>query len=472
MSSPNNSRIVALVAFLSFTLPGAGITSASLGAQAAPCVSLNWGGSLRNRTATASIFAFQESNGPTMRAVKALEMYTMARSTTQTVTFSIWDSAGPHNGGKVLASGTVQMTTTLQPWKVTFPTPAILPANTNYWVGFDRGTQIYMPTVLPGTSRTHYYYQSSRWYGPYSGTWNYRLYCADMAEVGAYGQGCTGSKPGCVAAGSSNWTDKLANLQTAVKKVGVMDFGVSGSNHVCGFEMRCRSITGTVKVTVTAHDINWSTSTPLPGTQLGTATVNIGTTEGAYLAPFAKSFAPPASGAVMFIFDQADKIVLPASSTGTLGYHIEFDGAKWSSMLGTKRWAYRIHRTPPAAVPQIAAQGRPKLGSQFSILLSRAKASSASLFVLGGSQTRWGPLPLPLDLKPLGAPGCLLLTSTDLALTVPTDGQGNAKVTLAVPMASSLVGKHFFCQFMVYDPGANALNLVSSPGIDAKVGRY
>jgi len=94
------------------------------------------------------------------------------------------------------------------------------------------------------------------------------------------------------------------------------------------------------------------------------------------------------------------------------------------------------------------------------------------LFFLGASRSKWGALTLPLDLKVLGAPGCLLLTSTDIVLTVPTDAVGRASVPLSVPNMSSLIGKHFYGQYLIHDPGANKLNLVASPGIDATVGRY
>ena len=77
---------------------------------------------------------------------------------------------------------------------------------------------------------------------------------------------------------------------------------------------------------------------------------------------------------------------------------------------------------------------------------------------------------LPLDLRPLGAPGCQLLTSPDVLLHTRTDATGAAKLTFTIANRSALVGVRFFDQFVVTDPTINPLGLVVSNGGAGKIG--
>src|SRR5262245_26104932 len=93
----------------------------------------------------------------------------------------------------------------------------------------------------------------------------------------------------------------------------------------------------------------------------------------------------------------------------------------------------------------------------FQIVLSRALPGTAASLAVGSSSTSWAGIPLPLDLGPLGVPGCSLLVSPDLVLSASTVGSGpldgRAFLALPIPPAPSLAGSTIFLQWYVVDPG-------------------
>ncbi|MCI0585608.1 MAG: integrin alpha [Planctomycetes bacterium] len=110
--------------------------------------------------------------------------------------------------------------------------------------------------------------------------------------------------------------------------------------------------------------------------------------------------------------------------------------------------------------PEIRALGLPTsaVGSPaFGILLSRALGGTTAVLVVGFSFQAWGTIPLPLDLGPLGAPGCALFASADMLLPTSTGGSGpgsgTASVPLPIPPNSTLVGSIVHFQWYVADPG-------------------
>src|SRR3970282_524759 len=74
-------------------------------------------------------------------------------------------------------------------------------------------------------------------------------------------------------------------------------------------------------------------------------------------------------------------------------------------------------------VPRAGAVGLPLMGNQnFTFVVTRALHQAPALMFLGYSRTAWGTVPLPLDLAPLGAPGCFLRTNVILAFSALTSG--------------------------------------------------
>ena len=92
--------------------------------------------------------------------------------------------------------------------------------------------------------------------------------------------------------------------------------------------------------------------------------------------------------------------------------------------------------------------------SRFSVTLSGALPSSSAFLLLGIDKTS-------LDLGPFGAPGCRVLTTPLVTVTVATGTLGKAVLGLAIPPDASLAGGAVSLQWLVLDP-VNVLGLVTS----------
>jgi hypothetical protein len=95
--------------------------------------------------------------------------------------------------------------------------------------------------------------------------------------------------------------------------------------------------------------------------------------------------------------------------------------------------------------------------------------TTAALLLVGTSRTAWGPVPLPLDLSPLGMPGCALRVNGTGILAVAVGG-GRGAVPLRIPDDASLLGSRFYDQAIVVDPAANAAGATASHALEARIG--
>jgi hypothetical protein len=68
--------------------------------------------------------------------------------------------------------------------------------------------------------------------------------------------------------------------------------------------------------------------------------------------------------------------------------------------------------------------------------------------LVGLDATQWAGLRLPLDLAPLGMPGCGLFVSID-AIAPMTPSVGHARGRLAIPLDRSLLEQELFVQVLV-----------------------
>lgn len=140
--------------------------------------------------------------------------------------------------------------------------------------------------------------------------------------------------------------------------------------------------------------------------------------------------------------------------------------------------------------PRVVFDGCPIVGSSFAVGGNSGIALQAPpLVFLGFSNQTWGPIPLPLDLKPLGADGNTLYTGLESGLVVipqvaslpstqdagrrvwgpfPRNGKGG-RVMIALPNDSSLRGQKLYWQSIVIDPRANALGVALSDAIEATI---
>ncbi|GAB4147138.1 MAG: hypothetical protein Fur0037_15290 [Planctomycetota bacterium] len=105
-----------------------------------------------------------------------------------------------------------------------------------------------------------------------------------------------------------------------------------------------------------------------------------------------------------------------------------------------------------AGVPALDPRTVPALGGTFRLdVLHLPPAGGAIYMVLGLNRRVWNGLPLPLDLSPLGMPGCLAYTNVRGGGLV-LHANGTATWMLALPAAPSLSGLHIFNQAVSLDP--------------------
>lgn len=124
-----------------------------------------------------------------------------------------------------------------------------------------------------------------------------------------------------------------------------------------------------------------------------------------------------------------------------------------------------------AGMPWLTANGmRPLLGQPFPVFLYNLPPDHSTLSWIGLSNTSWAGNPLPLDLAPIGAPGCTLLAAPDVAQPVFNWG-GYATWTWLVPAQPTLAGLHFYNQAAAIDH-SNALGLVFTNAGDGRLGAH
>ena len=77
--------------------------------------------------------------------------------------------------------------------------------------------------------------------------------------------------------------------------------------------------------------------------------------------------------------------------------------------------------------------------------------------------------PLPLNLSPLGAPGCFLRVAPDAATFLFGAG-GTASWNLAIPPTNAFLGQRLFQQALSFDPFANALGAAMTNSMVGRIG--
>ncbi len=115
---------------------------------------------------------------------------------------------------------------------------------------------------------------------------------------------------------------------------------------------------------------------------------------------------------------------------------------------------------------------RAAIGTVFTLEITNLPlAASLAFFDVGASRTAYYTIPLPWDLKVLGAPNCFLHQSREWTLTLlPTAGR--ALQQFAIPAQDSLLGAQVFMQSFCADPGTNQAGLILSGGYEVTVGAW
>lgn len=121
-------------------------------------------------------------------------------------------------------------------------------------------------------------------------------------------------------------------------------------------------------------------------------------------------------------------------------------------------------------VPTLSARGVPSIGATLSLDVARARALAPLALVLGASNTTSGGTALPFDLSTVGAPGCYLLASTDLAFALTASAGGTATLPLLIPNSQTFRGLHLYQQAFAVDLGANELGISATAGLHVVTG--
>ncbi len=179
---------------------------------------------------------------------------------------------------------------------------------------------------------------------------------------------------------------------------------------------------------------------------------------------------PPLAGNAAYAYDRVRQRVVRFGGEGN--NQAVFD-TTW--LYGTKEvatyTAYGTACASSAGTPTLSVGGaRPWIGDTLFVNLSGAPAGTPALMSLGYSNKRFGLFKLPLDLTPMGAPGCSVLASLDWLSAAVTDTAGKASHPIPLPLALGLVGVAFYNQWLISDPKKNALQLVTSNGGAATIG--
>jgi hypothetical protein len=110
-------------------------------------------------------------------------------------------------------------------------------------------------------------------------------------------------------------------------------------------------------------------------------------------------------------------------------------------------------------------------GSSTLFTLAPAPKNALTLHFLGSSDSiLFGQPILPLSLGASGAPGCTLYTDPFLVTAHLTDAplpplNGEARLHFHMPLSAELHGLPFYSQWIVMEPGTNALGLSTSNGV-------
>lgn len=113
----------------------------------------------------------------------------------------------------------------------------------------------------------------------------------------------------------------------------------------------------------------------------------------------------------------------------------------------------------------------PYVGAGHVVRLGGGPANGLGVLLYAVDAGQWAGTPLPIDLTPIGAPGCSLLVAGDLPLPLLLDATGRGTLTWNLPNTSSLAGAIFYVQGAVLDPGlAVPLQLAFSQGRQCTIG--
>ncbi|MEE2888400.1 MAG: hypothetical protein VX951_13300, partial [Planctomycetota bacterium] len=281
-----------------------------------------------------------------------------------------------------------------------------------------------------------------------------------------YGAGCAGSGKRPANCLNVNDTGTRQSYGTRASLTYAIRATAPSNLLITGFEL---DTSGNQTVTTRIY----ADSNGQPGAILGSSSMVIGGSMGWYATTFSTpiSISSGKDFYIAFVNNPATISASIRSGTNTPYFRNDGAGGSWNGPLAGFPWAYRVQCAGgPGAIPSFINNGVPELNTAFSLSLTDANPNSSGFLVIGASDSRWSGNNLPLDLGPLGAPGCKLLASLDILVGVTTNSGGASTQRFSVPNNNSLFGADFYNQYAVAD-AANLFGVVMSNAGHGKVGK-
>jgi hypothetical protein len=126
-------------------------------------------------------------------------------------------------------------------------------------------------------------------------------------------------------------------------------------------------------------------------------------------------------------------------------------------------------QTSTSTTPTLTTSGA-QLGGYWSIYATDCLAYAPALVLVGRNNTNHMGVPLPFDMGPLGAPGCNIYVEFVMALPTAMNSSGRHTARFTIPKMIGLYGIPVFGQYLIGDPFANNLGVVSTNGVSATLG--
>lgn len=123
-----------------------------------------------------------------------------------------------------------------------------------------------------------------------------------------------------------------------------------------------------------------------------------------------------------------------------------------------------------AGTPVQTAGSQPDLEETVVYTVDLAPPGTIALAMFGFSNTSWAGTPLPADLGPIGAPGCVLRTEPSVLFAAVTSAAGTMRQPIVIGTDPATIGVVWYSQFLVFDPPANAFGATLSNALRTQVG--
>lgn len=172
-----------------------------------------------------------------------------------------------------------------------------------------------------------------------------------------------------------------------------------------------------------------------------------------------------------FQFDSAQNLVLDLVVTANTNQNGSFRYSADVALFDTVSTIYGTSCPDSNSLLARLTANEVALGGQWRVALASAPRSAGAALAVGVGNTNHAGLPLPFDMAPLGAPGCMILVDVVTMFTGFTSSSGAATFTLTIPDNLSLDGAALYGQSIVLDAFANHLGLITTNGVRTRFGR-